>query len=100
MTINFHKKTGKPTNVTKGHSAVWFSNLGLYVADNNGAPRLITAGTSSGTTTPVGVPSEPNMLYFNEVTKKHFISTKEKRSPAFISDAVRITPLLQFAPHT
>lgn len=78
MTINFHKKTGKPTNVTKGHSAVWFSNLGLYVADNNGTPRLITAGTSSGTTTPVGVPSEPNMLYFNELTKKHFISTKEK----------------------
>lgn len=76
--INFHKKTGKPANVQKGHEDVWFSTTGLYVSDNNGAPRLITAATLKGNSVPVGVPTEPNMLYYNQSTRKHYISTDQK----------------------
>ena len=78
MTINFHKKTGRPSNVAKGHSDVWFSTLGLYVSDNSGKPRLISSSTSAGTTTPVGNPGEANRLYFNTTTRKHYISTDTK----------------------
>lgn len=76
--INFHKKTGKPANVQRGHEDVWFSTTGLYVSDNNGAPRLITAATIKGNSVPVGVPTEPNMLYYNQSTRKHYISTDQK----------------------
>ena len=76
--INFHKKTGKPANVQMGHEDVWFSTTGLYVSDNNGAPRLITAATIKGNSVPVGVPTEPNMLYYNQSTRKHYISTDQK----------------------
>ena len=76
--INFHKKTGKPANVQRGHEDVWFSTTGLYVSDNNGAPRLITAATIKGNSVPVGVPTEPNMLYYNQSTRKHYISTDRK----------------------
>lgn len=76
--INFHKKTGKPTNVQRGHEDVWFSTTGLYVSDNNGEPRLITAATIKGNSVPVGVPTEPNMLYYNQSTRKHYISTDQK----------------------
>lgn len=76
--INFHKKTGKPASVQKGHEDVWFSTTGLYVSDNTGAPRLITAATIKGSSVPVGVPPEPNMLYFNQSTRKHYISTDQK----------------------
>ena len=76
--INFHKKTGKPASVQKGHEDVWFSTTGLYVSDNTGAPRLITAATTKGSSVPVGVPPEPNMLYFNQSTRKHYISTDQK----------------------
>lgn len=76
--INFHKKTGKPANVQMGHEDVWFSTTGLYVSDNNGAPRLITAATLKGNSVPVGVPTEPNMLYYNQSTRKHYISTDQK----------------------
>lgn len=76
--INFHKKTGKPANVQKGHEDVWFSTSGLYVSDNNGAPRLITAATIKGNSVPVGVPPEPNMLYYNQSTRKHYISTDQR----------------------
>ena len=76
--INFHKKTGKPDNVQRGHEDVWFSTTGLYVSDNNGAPRLITAATLKGNSVPVGVPTEPNMLYYNQSTRKHYISTDQK----------------------
>ena len=69
--INFHKKTGKPASVQKGHEDVWFSTTGLYVSDNKGAPRLITAATTKGSSMPVGVPPEPNILYFNQSTRKH-----------------------------
>lgn len=78
MTINFHKKTGRPSSVAKGHSDVWFSTLGLYVSDNSGKPRLISSSTSAGTTTPVGNPGEANRLYFNTTTRKHYISTDTK----------------------
>lgn len=76
--INFHKKTGKPANVQKGHEDVWFSTSGLYVSDNTGAPRLITAATIKGNSVPVGVPPEPNMLYYNQSTRKHYISTDQR----------------------
>lgn len=76
--INFHKKTGKPANVQKGHEDVWFSTSGLYVSDNTGAPRLITAATIQGNSVPVGVPPEPNMLYYNQSTRKHYISTEQR----------------------
>lgn len=76
--INFHKKTGKPASVQKGHEDVWFSTTGLYVSDNTGEPRLITAATIKGSSVPVGVPPEPNMLYFNQSTRKHYISTDQK----------------------
>lgn len=76
--INFHKKTGKPAKVQSGHEDVWFSTSGLYVSDNAGNPKLITASTATGTTTPVGVPAEPNMLYFNSTTRKSYISTNDK----------------------
>ena len=76
--INFHKKTGKPASVQKGHEDVWFSTTGLYVSDNTGAPRLITAATIKGSSVPVGVPPEPNMLYFNQSTRKNYISTDQK----------------------
>lgn len=76
--INFHKKTGKPANVQKGHEDVWFSTSGLYVSDNTGAPRLITAATTKGNSVPVGVPPEPNMLYYNQSTRKHYISTDQR----------------------
>lgn len=76
--INFHKKTGKPANVQKGHEDVWFSTTGLYVSDNNGVPQLITAATLKGNSVPVGVPTEPNMLYYNQSTRKHYISTDQK----------------------
>lgn len=76
--INFHKKTGKPTNVQRGHEDVWFSTTGLYVSDNNGVPQLITAATTKGNSVPVGVPTEPNMLYYNQSTRKHYISTDQK----------------------
>lgn len=76
--INFHKKTGKPANVQRGHEDVWFSTSGLYVSDNNGAPRLITAATIQGNSVPVGVPPEPNMLYYNQSTRKHYISTDQR----------------------
>ena len=76
--INFHKKTGKPANVQRGHEDVWFSTSGLYVSDNTGAPRLITAATTKGNSVPVGVPPEPNMLYYNQSTRKHYISTDQR----------------------
>lgn len=76
--INFHKKTGKPANVQRGHEDVWFSTTGLYVSDNTGAPRLITAATLKGNSVPVGVPTEPNMLYYNQSTRKHYISTDQR----------------------
>lgn len=76
--INFHKKTGKPANVQRGHEDVWFSTSGLYVSDNTGAPRLITAATIKGNSVPVGVPPEPNMLYYNQSTRKHYISTDQR----------------------
>ena len=76
--INFHKKTGKPANVQRGHEDVWFSTSGLYVSDNTGAPRLITAATIRGNSVPVGVPPEPNMLYYNQSTRKHYISTDQR----------------------
>lgn len=76
--INFHKKTGKPANVQRGHEDVWFSTTGLYVSDNNGVPQLITAATTKGNSVPVGVPTEPNMLYYNQSTRKHYISTDQK----------------------
>lgn len=76
--INFHKKTGKPANVQQGHEDVWFSTTGLYVSDNTGAPRLITAATLKGNSVPVGVPTEPNMLYYNQSTRKHYISTDQR----------------------
>lgn len=76
--INFHKKTGKPASVQQGHEDVWFSTTGLYVSDNTGAPRLITAATLKGNSVPVGVPTEPNMLYYNQSTRKHYISTDQR----------------------
>ena len=76
--INFHKKTGKPANVQRGHEDVWFSTTGLYVSDNTGAPRLITAATLKGNSVPVGVPTEPNILYYNQSTRKHYISTDQR----------------------
>lgn len=76
--INFHKKTGKPANVQQGHEDVWFSTTGLYVSDNSGAPHLITAATLKGNSVPVGVPTEPNMLYYNQSTRKHYISTDQR----------------------
>lgn len=76
--INFHKKTGKPASVQRGHEDVWFSTSGLYVSDNNGEPRLITAATIQGNSVPVGVPPEPNMLYYNQSTRKHYISTEQR----------------------
>lgn len=76
--INFHKKTGRPASVQKGHEDVWFSTTGLYASANDGSARLITAATLTGNSVPVGVPVEPNMLYFNKTTRKHYISTDQK----------------------
>ena len=76
--INFHKKTGRPASVQKGHEDVWFSTTGLYASANDGSARLITAATLTGSSVPVGVPVEPNMLYFNKTTRKHYISTDQK----------------------
>lgn len=76
--INFHKKTGRPVSVQKGHEDVWFSTTGLYASANDGSARLITAATLTGNSVPVGVPVEPNMLYFNKTTRKHYISTDQK----------------------
>lgn len=76
--INFHKKTGIPSKVQAGHEDIWFSTEGIYVSANTGNPTMITAATRTGEATPTGVPLEPNILYFNTKTRKHYISTDQK----------------------
>ena len=76
--INFHKKSGKPANVPAGQEHVWFSTAGLYVSNQTGTPRLITASTQTGASVPVGTPAEPNMLYYNTTNRKHYISTNDR----------------------
>lgn len=76
--IDFHKKTGIPGPVQPGHEDVWFSTTGLYVSDNDGNPRMISAATQVGELTPVGVPEVPNMIYFNVKTRKHYIASDQR----------------------
>lgn len=76
--INFHKINGKPSNQGAGTEHIWFSSPnGIYVAQNDGKPRLVSPGLQVGTTTPVGKPSEPGIFYYNSATRKHYISNDQ-----------------------
>ena len=64
--IKFHKVSGKPAKVESGDENIWFSYPnGIYVADNQGNPRLISPGKMIGDAVPVGVPNEPGLFYYN-----------------------------------
>lgn len=77
--IKFHKVSGKPAKVESGDENIWFSYPnGIYVADNQGNPRLISPGKMIGDAVPVGVPNEPGLFYYNTSNKKNYISTAEK----------------------
>lgn len=77
--IKFHKVSGKPAKVESGDENIWFSYPnGIYVADNQGNPRLISPGKMVGDAVPVGVPNEPGLFYYNTSNKKNYISTAEK----------------------
>lgn len=74
--IDFHKVAGVPAKVQEGHEDVWFSYPGgIYVADNEGNPRLIAPGIQQGADVPVGVPTSPGIFFYNTSNKKHYIST-------------------------
>lgn len=77
--IEFHKQNQKPTKIDEGKEAIWFTYPGgTYVSDNLGNPRLMSASTMSGTEVPVGVPVEPNMLFYNRTNDTSYISTEKK----------------------
>lgn len=77
--INFHKVNNKPDKVGSGEEHIWFSYPnGIYVADNQGNPRLISPGKMIGDAVPVGTPNEPGLFYYNTSNKKNYISTAEK----------------------
>lgn len=76
--IEFKKIQGVPTDVTSGEDVIWFSGTAgaIYVADNEGHPIRMSAGSIQGAAIPVGTPAAPNTFYYCTTNKKHYISTE------------------------
>ncbi len=90
--IKFHKVSGKPAKVESGDENIWFSYPnGIYVADNQGNPRLISPGKMVGDAVPVGVPNEPGLFYYNRSNKKIIFPPQKnglKLAPAVFQEQV------------
>ena len=77
--IKFHKIASPPKKVPKGEEHIWFASYGaIYVSDNNGLPRLITAGNQRGDSIPTGKPQEPGIIYYCNSNGKTYISSPDK----------------------